>query len=265
MKLVLETIAVAFSMFSAVPVTKVAWKDQNMRFMLVAFPLVGVLCGILEALCLFLAHRFGLPPIMTAALAAALPLIVTGGIHLDGYVDVSDALSSWGNAEKKREILADPHIGAFAVIRLAVYLILYMGFASGLTPAPGEMLLLALSFVLSRSLSALAVSILPLSKESGLAHTFQSTADQRKCTFFLGGWILAVCLGMVPGGYALGGIRCLIAAVLMIGCAGGQWIHLRRIASKQFGGLSGDLNGWYLQKAELWMLAALTLTMHFSS
>ena len=68
MKLVLETIAGRiFHVFGGAG-TKGCWKDQNMRFMLVAFPLVGVLCGILEALCLFLAHRFGLPPIMTAAL-----------------------------------------------------------------------------------------------------------------------------------------------------------------------------------------------------
>ena len=29
------------------------------------------------------------------------------------------------------------------------------------------------------------------------------------------------------------------------------------VSDKQFGGITGDLAGWFLQKAELWMLAAL--------
>ncbi|WP_333559764.1 adenosylcobinamide-GDP ribazoletransferase [Gemmiger qucibialis] len=44
---VLQTIAVAFAMFSAVPVPQFDWNEKNMRYSLCAFPLVGVLCGAL--------------------------------------------------------------------------------------------------------------------------------------------------------------------------------------------------------------------------
>ena len=44
---VLQTIAVAFAMFSAVPVPQFDWNEKNMRYSLCAFPLVGVLCGVL--------------------------------------------------------------------------------------------------------------------------------------------------------------------------------------------------------------------------
>ena len=47
--IVLETIAVAFAMFSAIPCPQPTWNEKNMRFMMVAFPLVGVVCG---ALCI---------------------------------------------------------------------------------------------------------------------------------------------------------------------------------------------------------------------
>lgn len=40
-----------------------------------------------------------------------LPLIVSGGIHLDGLVDTADALYSRRETEKKLEILKDPHVG----------------------------------------------------------------------------------------------------------------------------------------------------------
>ena len=50
-----------------------------------------------------------------------------GGFHADGFLDVSDSLCSYGSREKKLEILKDPHIGAFAVIRLAVYYLICGG------------------------------------------------------------------------------------------------------------------------------------------
>ena len=45
--LVFETIAVAFAMFSAIPVPQPVWNDRNMRYALCAFPLVGVVLGLL--------------------------------------------------------------------------------------------------------------------------------------------------------------------------------------------------------------------------
>ena len=53
--IVLQTIAVAFAMFSAVPVPQFAWNEKNMRYALCAFPLVGLLCGALWCVCRVLA------------------------------------------------------------------------------------------------------------------------------------------------------------------------------------------------------------------
>lgn len=50
-------------------------------------------------------------------------LLITGGIHIDGYMDTMDAVHSYGNREKKLEILKDSHIGAFAVIMLVTYVL----------------------------------------------------------------------------------------------------------------------------------------------
>ena len=57
----------------------------------------------------------------------AIPFLVTGGIHMDGFMDTMDAVHSYGDRTKKLEILKDPHLGAFAVICAAVYLLLYTG------------------------------------------------------------------------------------------------------------------------------------------
>ncbi len=260
MKTLIETIAVAFSMFTALPLPQIEWNEKNMRFCMAAFPLTGVLTGLLQAGWILLCARFTWPTLLLAAGVTAIPILVTGGIHLDGYMDVSDALSSYGDAVKKRAILADPHIGAFAVIRLAVLLILTFGFASMIRPKPVQMVLLGCSYVMSRSLSALAQTRFPLSKDTGLAHMFQSRADKKKTALILIVWIIGISCLMIGAGGVLNGLKGVLPAVLMIGCAFGQWFYLRHTADKHFGGLSGDLNGWFLQKAELWMLAALVLT-----
>jgi len=94
------------------------------------------------------------------ALLSLIPFIVTGGFHVDGFMDVSDALSSFKTREEKLAILKDPHIGAFAVIRLAVCGLIYIAsliivIASGSAAALVNGI--AAGFVLSRCLSALSV------------------------------------------------------------------------------------------------------------
>ena len=56
-----------------------------------------------------------------------LPILLTGGIHLDGFMDTSDALASYGDRVKKAGDFKDPHTGAFAIIGLGLYLLLYAG------------------------------------------------------------------------------------------------------------------------------------------
>ena len=193
----LQTIAVAFAMFSALPMPQFDWNEKNMRYALCAFPLVGVVCGALWCVC-------GVLPLPAAARAAGfclVPVWVTGGIHLDGYADTCDALSSYGDTAKKLEILKDPHCGAFAVIRLC---------------------------------------------NTGLAHTFATAADRVRVRQVLA----ALCAMLAVGLTALGGW----ALVLAAGCVFARYYV---VSKKQFGGVTGDLAGWFLQKCEIWMLAAL--------
>ena len=54
------------------------------------------------------------------------PIIITGGIHMDGFLDTQDALGSYQPRERRLEILKDSHAGAFAIISCAVYLMMYV-------------------------------------------------------------------------------------------------------------------------------------------
>ena len=240
--IVLQTIAVAFAMFSAVPVPQFAWNEKNMRYALCAFPLVGLLCGALWCVC-------GVLPLPAPARAAGfclVPVWVTGGIHLDGYADTCDALSSYGDRTKKLEILKDPHCGAFAVIRLCSYFLATFALCTCVRFTPRAGALWALALVLERALSGYAVAAFPMAKNTGLAHTFATAADKTAVRRVLAALAAVLCVGMA----ALGGWALVLAALAVL------WRYYA-VSRKQFGGITGDLAGWFLQKAELWMLAAL--------
>ena len=124
-----ESLLIALSTYSAVPVPQFDWNEKNMRYAICFFPAVGVLCGAALWLWAVLAQATGMSGVLFAAIAACLPILVTGGIHMDGYLDTVDALSSHQTCEKKLAIMKDANCGAFAVIYGGVYLLAYAGFA----------------------------------------------------------------------------------------------------------------------------------------
>lgn len=238
----LQTIAVAFAMFSALPVPQFTWNSKNMRYALCAFPLIGGVIGALWSLC----GALPLPDMIRAGGFCLIPVLVTGGIHLDGYADTCDALSSYGDTAKKLEILKDPHCGAFAVIRLCSYFIAYLALCVCVQFTPRVGVLWTLALVGERALSGLAVAAFPMAKNTGLAHTFATAADKTNVRRVL--TVLCVLLGAAL--VALGGWALVLAA-----CA--VFVRYYHAAKNQFGGTTGDLAGWFLQKCEIWMLAAL--------
>ena len=213
-----------------------------MRYALCAFPLVGVVCGALWCLCGVLP----LPAVARAAGFCLVPVWVTGGIHLDGYADTCDALSSYGDTAKKLEILKDPHCGAFAVIRLCSYFAAYFALCCCVQFTPRLGVLWMLALVGERALSGLAVATFPLAKNTGLAHTFATAADRTRVRRVLA----VLCAVLAVAVAALGGW-----ALVLVACA--VFLRYHHLAVQQFGGTTGDLAGWFLQKCEIWMLAAV--------
>ena len=199
--IVLQTIAVAFAMFSAIPVPQFEWNEKNMRYAMCAFPLIGVVIGAAWCVC----GALPLPGFAKAAGFALIPVWITGGIHLDGYADTCDALSSYGDREKKLEILKDPHCGAFAVIRLCSYFLAYFALCTCVSFTPSVGVLWVLALVLERALSGLAVASFPMAKNTGLAHTFATAADKTVVRRALAVLAAVLCVGMAALGGCAGG------------------------------------------------------------
>ena len=130
---------------------------------------MGLAEGFLMTAWGYVANLLGVPATIVAAVLVALPVAVTGGIHLDGLCDTSDALASWAPRERKLEIMHDPRAGAFGVIGVVVYLILQFSLFTALPLTAGAFLALLCSLVFSRALSGLAVECWPAARADGMA------------------------------------------------------------------------------------------------
>ena len=242
----LRSVAMAFLMFSRIPMPLIEWKQENMRWMLSAFPLVGAAVGLALWLWQLLSARLGFGPLLWAAGLTLLPVAVTGGIHMDGWCDVSDALASHAAPEKKRAILKDSHTGAFAIIMLGCYLLLYFALASELPVTGHTALLLGLMHVLSRILSGTIALIYPKNGGEGLLRTFTLSAEGKgPLAVLLVSFLLCAAALLWTGGLPGG-------AMLLGGVLTALW--MKRLSAREFGGMSGDLSGYFLQLAELVML-----------
>jgi len=252
MKSWLESLLIALSMYSAIPVKCLNWTEKNLRNAMVFFPLVGLLCGVGLWLVWLVCGLLHVSSVLFGVLAVASGVLITGGIHLDGFCDTADALASHQDTEKKLQILKDPHMGAFAAIWLGCYFIAQLALAVTAAQMQADLMALAFGYCISRSLSGLAVASFPLAKNSGLAYTFAEYADKKKVRTFLAVLAAVLCvLCCICCGKK--GIGVSIAAI-------GTFLYYRFRLIGKFGGLSGDLAGWFVQMCELFMLAAVVLT-----
>ncbi len=240
----------AFSMFSTLPAPQVPWEKEKIRYMLVCLPFVGLVIGMTEYMWAVLVDLLELGQTLRAAGFTLIPILLTGGIHLDGFMDTVDALKSHATPEKKRAILKDPHAGAFAVIGLAAYLLLWFGLCVELPWSGRTLVLMGLLHVMSRSLSAVSGTLLPVRPGEGTLNVFHRAANKKVAVLAVG-WVVLSAAAMVAVWPSVGGVMALGAVVTLL--------LVRRMASKQFEGMSGDIAGFQLQTAELVMLGLMVL------
>ncbi len=253
----LRSLLSAFAMYSRIPVPSPEWKEENRRYSLGFFPLVGAVTGLLLCLWYLACSAAGLGSMIFAAVAVILPIAVSGGIHFDGFCDVTDALNSFGDKEKKLSILSDPHIGSFAVMWAGIYLLVQFALFEKLYYYGMDMIILAaLLYITSRSLSGISAVICRNARKEGALQSFVKPAH-RNITIGMDAFFLIVSAGAMIYIQPLTGIICTIAAVL-------TYTLCARKAKREFGGITGDVLGWALQLCEIICLGAAILSDHIN-
>ena len=232
------------SMFCAILCPMKIWDENARDKQLLFLPFIGVEIGLLwfalAKLCLFL----NFPLFLTAFILAVYPFVISGYIHLDGFMDVTDAVKSYRSLEKRREILKDSRVGAFAVIGC---IILFIGqfavFASmKLTNAA------ALVFIpiVSRCCSSLALNTLKKISES----QYVGVAKNKGQIVVLTAQLLLILV--------LSFIICGKKAIAVLAVIAGYALALSK-AYKSLEGVNGDVAGYALTISEFCGVLVLAL------
>lgn len=248
MRDVVSGLLVAFGLYSALPMPQVEWKKNTMRFALLFLPLIGAAVGLCQLAWLWLAQRWQLHAALYAAGAVLIPVALTGGIHLDGFTDTCDALCSYGDREKRLQILKDPHVGAFGVLWLLVLLLVQFGLFAQLYAAPRGAALLGAGYAMARALGGHTIVAQPCAKDSGLARLFSDNADKSTVARGMCVWMLACAAALLAAGRAFGALAVGADALFFV-------YHIRR-CRRIFGGITGDLCGMCITVCETIALAA---------
>lgn len=241
MKQYFSAFSMTQSMFCRIPWPFQIWDEDARGKMLLFLPLVGLEIGGLWALSWSVCRWLGLAPVLRGLILCVIPFWLTGFIHLDGYMDVTDAVGSCRDLAKRRAILKDSHVGAFAVIGCALLMLAQFAFGS-CVEAGGQALILIP--VVSRCCSALAVTILPPMSTSQYAG--------RKVNK---GHIAVFCV-MLTTSLALGFFLWGRWAWSLIGTLVGCGFALCK-SYRSLEGMNGDISGYSLTMGELAGLGVL--------
>lgn len=247
---IINSFFIALSMYSRIPVPRVDWEKENMRYAMCFFPMIGVVIGAVMYLAGWLLDKAAVGTLFRGVVFTLIPIIITGGIHMDGFMDTMDALGSWGDREKKLEILKDSHAGAFAILGMGCYLMWSVAVWSEL---PAEVLrVCGVGFVLSRALSGFSVVTFPAARNSGLLKMFQDGAQKKVVRITMCLYVAAAVIMM-----AVMNARAMTGAVTGVMIA---FLYYIVVSRKQFGGVTGDLAGFFLETAELAMFTGILET-----
>ncbi|MDI6813630.1 MAG: adenosylcobinamide-GDP ribazoletransferase [Desulfitobacteriaceae bacterium] len=205
------------------------------------YPLVGLTLGILLWLIAY-ASRLAYPPIVSGGIILAAEIFLTGGIHLDGFMDSMDGLLSAREPERMLEIMKDSRVGAHASISLGALLILKFALLVSLSSSGLKILILVP--MLSRWAFLIGVIGFPYARKEGLGKGFHESS--RWLVFASEGALIFILAYLVTGYAGLAaGVSALAGAFLFAY----KTAHL-------LGGLTGDLYGALIELSEVVALLA---------
>ncbi len=229
------------SMFSALPAPNL-WDEKSMNLVLPLLPVLGGVLGLIFFVLTEIINLFSLNTMAVSAILTVLYFGLTGFIHLDGYMDVSDAILSRRNFEERLRILKDPHSGAYSVI-MVIFLILGMfSCFNGIIEAKKHFIEIIFIMISSRGMSALSLMSFRLISKSGLGHMFKEKSKNAHLIFI----ILFLLAASFSCFWFLG-----IKEVIIFFATGIVSLIATLICRKSFGGVSGDTSGFSIVLSEM--------------
>lgn len=230
----------AWGMFCAIPCPFRHWDEKTRGWMLVYLPVIGLLTGAVWTLAAWLFGHMGWDGFLPACVLMLLPFLLTGFLHLDGFMDCCDAILSRRDLETRQKILKDSHVGSFAVICAALLFLTEFAAFCDMDWTENRFGLLFLPMAV-RAVAALCVRYRKPMQTSQYAGQYEQekTKAQGVCMTVL--LALSTALPVLLIGRA--GCACVLG---VLGSSLAAWL-----ASRNLGGMSGDVSGFAVTVGEL--------------
>ena len=220
------------------PVIKRPFTNQELGRAVAFFPLVGLGLGlVLAAINALLNLLF--PPNLSAALLLAAWILLTGVLHLDGFLDACDGLFGGFTPESRLHIMRDERVGAYALAGGVLLLLIKF---TAITSVPNLTTALILVPTLGRWAISLAVVSFPYARETGLGRTMKNEAGSAER-------LLATAVALIVAIFAGGllGLAAMVAVALTV------WLGSKYVM-KRIPGLTGDIYGALCEISEVIVL-----------
>lgn len=248
MKKIFHALFMSLSTFTIIPPLYKGWDEDAKKYMIIMIPFIGAIIGGLYYLLHFLLTLINLPIYVNALFYVIFPLLITGCIHFDGFLDVVDAKKSYRSLEERIKILKDPHVGSFAVIFGII--ITLSGYALFLSlKEDTKYLFLVFIPIISRSMSGLMLTIIkPLSVSQ------YNNPDAKGFKIFKIIYFIVIILAMLTLMYVFMGIYALVGVGLVL-------IHLLACFSSYISlkGINGDVSGYAITISEYLCIAVIII------
>ncbi|WP_342642813.1 adenosylcobinamide-GDP ribazoletransferase [Rhodoligotrophos ferricapiens] len=246
----------ALGLLTRLPFGTAAPPDGDFALAMRAFPIAGIVLGLLTGLLFAIAIELGLSVFLAATIAVAGAMLMTGCFHEDGLADTADGLGGGPTAEAKLLIMRDSRLGTYGACAVIIAVLLRIGAIIEISDFGGWaniIVVLAASGAWSRALMVRLLGSLPPARSDGLSAA-AGTPDTRiiRQALALGG-IMAGLLTIWSFGL-FAGLVALLAAYI-------AYLLVRRLANKHIGGQTGDIAGAVQQASEIAFLLAIAAAL----
>ena len=231
-RLLLADLISALTLLTRLPVARfaAAGGPPDLARCVWAFPLAGGVVNGIGGLAYWLAHRFGVPPLLAAAWTLAATIAITGGFHEDGLADTADGFGGGAGTARKMEIMRDSHIGSYGVLAL-VLSVTARAAAIAALGRPAVMTGMIVAGMLGRGGILLLLLLLAPVRSDGMG---AAVAKPRPESAAVG-----LALGILGPLLSLPIVPAIAAIVLGLGAT----MIVAKLAAAQIGGHTGDVLG----------------------
>ena len=237
----MTSILLAFQFLTILPFKVKHLKDNALAWAVVFFPIIGLVLGSILAGANYFLASYGFNEIASNIILVVLLVLLTGGLHLDGLSDTSDALFSGKSKEEMLAIMHDSHVGAMGVLAIISALLLKIALLSVIGPEL-KVKALILMCVLARWSMPLSIYSFPYARHSGKAKTF---VDGMNIWIFLVATLTALAIT-----YFLAGLVGIMILGVTAACAYLAGIYIK----SKVGGITGDTIGAVSELMEIAVL-----------